>query len=182
MVKGESAIGKSVKTTDVKIETVFYNEPVSASTRAIKAIKNADFIIFGIGSLYTSIVPNLIINGIKNEIKKSKAEKIYICNIMNQPGETIGYAVSDYIKVVEAHLNDRVETVLINNNHEIPKNVMQNYIDDNVEVVAIDKHNLEDYNLIEKDLLKIEGDYIRHNSLKLGMAIYSYILDGESSV
>ena len=177
IVKGESQINKAVVETGAKIKRVFYEGDASATRRAIKAIRNADFVICGIGSLYTSIAPNLIIEGIKAELNKSKAEKIYVCNAMHQPGETEGYTVSDHLKALEEHLEGKIDTVFANNNMNIPKHIMQRYLDDNADIVAIDKTNLKEYNLIEKDLLKIDDDErIRHNYLKLGMELYAYIL------
>lgn len=177
VVKGESQIAGAVNSTCSKIDYVFYENDASATRRAIKAIKNADFIVFGIGSLYTSIAPNLIIDGIKKEINRSKAEKIYVCNAMHQPGETEGYSVFDHVNVVEKHLEGNIDTVFANNNTDVDKSIMQRYLDDNADFVAIDEINLKKYNLIEKDLLKIDDDErIRHNYLKLGMELYSYIL------
>lgn len=177
VVKGESQIAGAVNSTCSKIDYVFYENDASATRRAIKAIKNADFIVFGIGSLYTSIAPNLIIDGIKKEINRSKAEKVYVCNAMHQPGETEGYSVFDHVNVVEKHLEGNIDTVFANNNTDVDKSIMQRYLDDNADFVAIDKINLKKYNLIEKDLLKIDDDErIRHNYLKLGMELYSYIL------
>ena len=177
VVKGESQIAGAVNSTCSKIDYVFYENDASATRRAIKAIKNADFIVFGIGSLYTSIAPNLIIDGIKKEINRSNAEKVYVCNAMHQPGETEGYSVFDHVNVVEKHLEGNIDTVFANNNTDVDKSIMQRYLDDNADFVAIDKINLKKYNLIEKDLLKIDDDErIRHNYLKLGMELYSYIL------
>jgi uncharacterized cofD-like protein len=176
IVKGESQINQAVFNTGAKIQKIFYEGDASATRRAIKAIRNADFIICGIGSLYTSIASNLIIEGIKYEFNKSKAEKIYVCNAMHQPGETEGYAVSDHLKALEKHLEGKIDTVFANNNMNIPIDIMQRYLDDNADVVSIDKTNLKDYNLVEKDLLKVDDGFIRHNYLKLGMELYSYIL------
>ncbi|HAG52261.1 MAG TPA: hypothetical protein DCL21_00555 [Alphaproteobacteria bacterium] len=178
IVKGESTIGKAVTETSAKIEYVFYEEDANATRRAMKAIKNADFVIFGIGSLYTSIAPNLIIEGIKKELAYSKAEKIYVCNAMQQPGETVGYSVADHVKAIEQHLEGKVDTVFANNNTNIPEDILQKYFNDGVDVVKIDKENLTGYNLVEKDLLEIDKstNWIRHNYLKLGMELYAYIL------
>tara|TARA_Y100001960_G_C14761395_1_gene874308 strand:- start:119 stop:1087 length:969 start_codon:yes stop_codon:yes gene_type:complete len=177
-IEGECQIVKKVKETGSKIDYVYYKDTATGSSRATKAIKNADFIIFGIGSLYTSIAPNLAIKNIKDEVNKSHAEKIYVCNNMHQPGETEGYNVSDHVKTVEKHLQGKIDTVFANNNMDIPKDILQRYIDDNADIVAIDRQNLKEYKLIEKDLLKIdEEDRIRHNFMKLGMQLYSHILD-----
>lgn len=179
-IEGECQIVEQVEKTGARIDYVYYKDSAAGSSRATKAIKNADFIIFGIGSLYTSIIPNLAIRNIKDEVNKSKAEKIYICNAMHQPGETEGYSVSEHIKAVEKHLEGKIDTVLVNNKTDIPKDILQRYIDDNADIVAIDRQNLKEYTLIEKDLLQIdEHGRIRHNFMKLGMHIYSHILEQE---
>ena len=179
IIKGESNIAKYVHENDAKIDRVFYEDDASATRRAMKAIKNADFIIFGIGSLYTSIAPNLVIDGIKKELLYSKAEKIYICNAMQQPGETIGYTVYDHVRVVEKHLEGNLNTIIANTNMQIPKDTLKMYHDDGADVVEIDYDNLAEYTLIEKDLIKIDEDtkWVRHNFLKLGVEIYSHILE-----
>tara|TARA_Y100000590_G_scaffold468696_1_gene652627 strand:+ start:727 stop:1695 length:969 start_codon:yes stop_codon:yes gene_type:complete len=179
IIKGESNIAKYVHENDAKIDRVFYEDDASATRRAMKAIKNADFIIFGIGSLYTSIAPNLVIDGIKKELLYSKAEKIYICNAMQQPGETIGYTVYDHVRVVEKHLEGNLNTIIANTNMQIPKETLKMYHDDGADVVEIDYDNLSEYTLIEKDLIKIDEDtkWVRHNFLKLGVEIYSHILE-----
>lgn len=179
IIKGESNIAKYVHENDAKIDRVFYEDDASATRRAMKAIKNADFIIFGIGSLYTSIAPNLVIDGIKKELLYSKAEKIYICNAMQQPGETIGYTVYDHVRVVEKHLEGNLNTIIANTNMQIPKETLKMYHDDGADVVEIDYDNLAEYTLIEKDLIKIDEDtkWVRHNFLKLGVEIYSHILE-----
>ncbi|PPR08880.1 MAG: Gluconeogenesis factor [Proteobacteria bacterium] len=179
IIKGESNIAKYVHENDAKIDRVFYEDDASATRRAMKAIKNADFIIFGIGSLYTSIAPNLVIDGIKKELLYSKAEKIYICNAMQQPGETTGYTVYDHVRVVEKHLEGNLNTIIVNSNMKIPKETLKMYHDDGADIVEIDYDNLTEYTLIEKDLIKIDDDtkWVRHNFLKLGVEIYSHILE-----
>lgn len=180
-IEGECEIVDRVSQTGAKIETVYYKENATGSSRATKAIKNADFIVFGIGSLYTSIAPNLAIQNIKDAVNKSSAEKIYVCNNMHQPGETEGYSVSDHVNAVEKHLEGKIDTIFANNNMDIPKDILQRYIDDNADTVEIDRQKLKEYTLIEKDLLKIDDDdRIRHNFLKLGMQLYAHILEKTS--
>jgi uncharacterized cofD-like protein len=94
---------------------------------AIEAIKEADIIIMGPGSLYTSVIPNLLIDDIAKEVANSKAAKAYICNVMTQPGETDNYTVSDHLKAIIKHANSKkiVDTVFVNN--ELPKNLAEKY-------------------------------------------------------
>jgi uncharacterized cofD-like protein len=177
-ITGETQIVNAIKEKGLTIEEVFYKEEVLASKDAIEAIENADYIIFSIGGVYTSICSNLAIKGIREAIKNSKAEKIYTCNMMHQPGETEDYTVSDHVKAIENHLDNKIDTVFVNNNTNIPKEILNRYIEDKSDIVAIDRQHLKNHKLIEKDLLSIdENEMIRHNSLKLGMQIYAYILE-----
>ena len=100
IVKGESNIPESKKT----IKRLF-TEPANckALDDVLVAIKEADLIILGPGSLYTSVIPNLLISDISKAVSASKAKKIYVCNIMTQPGETDGFAVSDHLKTLISH-------------------------------------------------------------------------------
>ena len=86
-----------------RIHEVFYDEKVEANSEAIEAILNADIILIGIGSLFTSIIPCLIVDGICDAIKRSKAKRYYICNVMAQPGETDHFSVEDHVDALERH-------------------------------------------------------------------------------
>jgi len=85
----------------------------------IEAIGEADVIVLGPGSLFTSIIPNLLVDGVCDAIKKSKALKIYVCNVMTQPGETDGYSVSDHIKALERHSFEGIVDYCIFNTADI---------------------------------------------------------------
>ena len=99
VIEGESNITKAGK----QIKTIKYKNKVHATPMVLEAIKNADLIIIGIGSLYTSIIPNLLTREMKKVLKDSKAKKMYICNIMSEHGETDGYQVSDCIKQINKY-------------------------------------------------------------------------------
>ncbi len=98
-----------------------------AHQTAIDALVNADAIIIGPGSLYTSIMPNLVIKGIVDAIQRSNAVKIYVCNVMTQPGETDGYAVTDHVNAILDHAKIPIDYVLVNN-QPAPKEIMQGYV------------------------------------------------------
>lgn len=98
-----------------------------AHHEAIEALLNADVIIIGPGSLYTSIMPNLVIKGIIDAIQRSNAMKIYVCNVMTQPGETDGYAVTDHVNALLDHAKITLQYVLVNN-HPAPTEVIQEYV------------------------------------------------------
>jgi len=86
-----------------------------ALDEAVEAIKQADAVILGPGSLYTSIIPNLLVNGIAEALKRSNATKILVCNVMNEPGETDNYSISDYVRAITNHADFKLDYVLANN-------------------------------------------------------------------
>ena len=102
IVRGES----NIPNISNRIREVFYEEKVSATPAAIEAILNADVVVLGIGSVYTSILPNLIIPEIKEALEKSKAKVVYYCNAMTQPGETDGYSLEDHVEAFRHHGSD----------------------------------------------------------------------------
>ena len=122
-----------------------YTEPddCRALPDVIEAIRNAELIILGPGSLYTSVTPNLLIKEIANEISKSNAKKIYVCNIMTQPGETDNYSVSDHVKALMQHAEskDIIETVLVND--FLPSNLAKKYQLSGSYPVKLDYENLK---------------------------------------
>ena len=168
IVKGEA----NIPNFNNRILKVFYDQDVKATPAAVKAIKDADLIIFGIGSLYTSILPNVIIPKIKEAIKQSKGKKLYFCNVMSQPGETDGYTVEDHIRALHVHGVDIDEVVVAND--EIPANILARYLkqDSNLVKVVENKH---DYNIIYANLLDFNADVIRHNSIKIKDFVEDYI-------
>lgn len=174
IVEGESHI----PIIGEKIKRVYYKEEVEAPEENLKALEEADLIIFGIGSLYTSIIPNLLLKGIKESLKKSKAKKIYICNAMQQPGETEGYTVSDHIKAINENIGEGVIDSVIVDPRDIPKDILERYKSMNSDKVELDREKIREYNveLIERDILEIDPHgMVRHHPYKLSAIIYSLI-------
>lgn len=174
IVEGESHI----PVIGEKIKRVYYKDEVEAPEENLKALEEADLIIFGIGSLYTSIIPNLLLKGIKESLKKSKAKKIYICNAMQQPGETEGYTVSDHIKAINDNIGEGVIDSVIVDPRDIPKNILERYKSMNSDKVELDREKIKEYNveLIERDILEIDPKgMVRHHPYKLSAIIYSLI-------
>ena len=128
IIKGESKIPREVRKQKSKIEEV-YLEPKDAKPLddVINSIYEADYIIMGPGSLYTSIIPNLLVEGVVEAIKGSKATKIYIPNVMTQPGETGGYDVIDHIEAINKHTKENLIDYIIANNEIIPDNQFEKY-------------------------------------------------------
>ncbi len=125
IVRGES----NIPSFNNRISRVFYQSEVQASAQALAAIHEADIIIYGIGSLYTSIMPNLIINGIREELSKSSAKKIYFCNAMTQPGETDHYSLEDHVQAIVDHTGPYAVDTVVFHNKAIGDSVMDKYHD-----------------------------------------------------
>jgi uncharacterized cofD-like protein len=152
------------------------NQP-PATPEAIKAIEEAQVIILGPGSLYTSIIPNLLIKEITDSIVASKAIKVYVCNVMTQPGETDGYSASNHIKELINHSSPRVFDYCIINSGEIPKEILTRYAQDNSFPVEKDRKNIENagYRVIEEDVIVTNDVVVRHDSVKLAKIILGLI-------
>ena len=139
IVKGESNIPEQHK----QIKRLF-TEPANcqALPEIIDAIASADLIILGPGSLYTSVIPNLLVDGIVDAIMESTAKKIYVCNIMTQPGETDNYSVASHVNALLSHAKGRkiIDAVLINNS--LPENISAGYAKTGSVPVRLDMENI----------------------------------------
>lgn len=175
IIEGEEEITKAQK----KYKRFFYKDEPHVLPEVIKAIKEADLIIFSLGSLYTSVLPNIIGKAVVEAVKKSKAKKMYICNAMTQPGETDGFGVSDHVNVLEQYLGENTINVVIASNTKISKNMLRKYAaEEQKDPVIIDYENIsnKNYELIEEDLITTADGTIKHNSLKLSSIIFSYLM------
>jgi uncharacterized cofD-like protein len=148
-----------------------------ATPEAIKAIKEAQVIVLGPGSLYTSIIPNLLIKGIMDAIVSSGAIKIYVCNIMTQPGETDGYSVSEHIKMLTSHCHPRIFDYCIVNTGKISQEILKRYKLENSYPVDNDTVNIErmGYRIVEDDFVVISEGVVRHDFSKLAKIILGII-------
>jgi len=171
--EGEDRIPKA----HLPIDKVYLRPGSSVATpEAIKAIEEAQIIILGPGSLYTSIIPNLLIKEITEAIVASGAIKIYVCNAMAQPGETDGYSASDHIKALIRHSHARILDYCILNTGEISKDTLKRYAEEDSYPVVNDTKKIESmgYRIIEDDII-IAKDVVRHDPLKLAKVIISFI-------
>lgn len=174
---GTVAFGeKNLVNKNKKISRVWLDGNAEAYEESLISIKNADCIILGPGSLYTSIITNLLVKGIKESIKSSEAKVIYISNIMTQPGETDGYKLSDHIEEVEYYLDYSVDYIIANSG-KIPKFVLDRYEKrKSIEV----KNDIKDERIIQDDLIYFineEKTIVRHDSTKLSKIIRKIIGD-----
>lgn len=176
IIEGEHNITKS----NLKIKKVFYkNEPI-VSPDAIKAILGADLIILSMGSIYTSIIPNLICREIIKAIDKSKANIMYVCNIVTQPGETDDFKASDHINLLNSYLGNKKIKVGIFNKEEMDKELLLKYeTEEQKDPVILDKENLKDIEIIEDDLTTDDDGTFKHDTIKLGLNIFSYLLNNK---
>lgn len=178
MVEGESKIPKEVIKYNTKIEELLiYPENVESTKDCIDEILNADAIILGPGSLYTSIIPNLKIKSICESINKSKGVKIYISNIMTQPGETDDYTLYDHVYNLFKNTNLLKLDYVIANDRMLNNIDVKNYEYKNSKQVICDYDRLLDINttIIKDDLIKFKEDFIRHNEDKLSKIIMDII-------
>lgn len=173
VIDGESHIGVHHDGPKTKIERLIVNpEKPKPVDGVIKAIEKADIIVLGPGSLYTSIIPNLLVDGVVDAIKASKAVKIYVCNIMSQQGETEGYTASDHLKAIEKHSYEGIADIVIANNAFIPESLKMKYAQEHAHVVEIDSEEiLKKAKLVQGNLLLVRSDKIRHNFSRLARTI-----------
>ena len=132
----------------------------------IEAIEDADVIIMGPGSLYTNVLPNLLVKNVSKAIKDSKAMRFYISNIMTEPGQTDNYTLSDHFKAINEHVGTDIIDYCLADTGEIVPEYIRKYNKEGSEPVEIDDKNLSAYNIkvIERNLSCIKNEKIRHNS------------------
>ncbi|MEG1309852.1 MAG: uridine diphosphate-N-acetylglucosamine-binding protein YvcK [Bacilli bacterium] len=176
IVEGEHNITMSHN----KIKNVYYKEKPIVTDEALNAIKEADAIILSMGSLFTSIIPNLICKDIIKEIDKSTANITYVCNLMTQPGETDDFTVSDHIRLLNSYLGKRKINTVILNNDKLNEEIVKKYETlEQKDQVVFDKEKLihMGVKVIEDDLVLYENEIIRHNVLKLAFFIFSELIN-----
>lgn len=165
VVCGESQIPEAHK----RIHRVkLYPEQAEAVQSSLDAIRNAEAIVLGPGSLYTSVIPNLLVEGIGDAICRSKAVKIYICNVMTQPGETDGYTASMHVKAIMDHAGRNAVDYVIVNSTPVPEDLKQKYAETGAYPVVVDDDALNQLGvgIIKADLITSK-DAIHHDPKKL---------------
>lgn len=174
VVTGESKIPLSGK----KIKRVFLEdmEHIQPLDEALEAIEHADGIVIGPGSLYTSIIPNLLVPKISTAIRRANAMKIFVCNVMTQPGETDGYSVYDHVYAIEQHVGGKLVDVVLVNNEAVSKQLKGKYKALGAEPVSLDadllmKHQYE----VIVDHLILGQTYLRHDADRLTKHIFQLV-------
>ncbi|MEG0249281.1 MAG: YvcK family protein [Peptostreptococcus sp.] len=170
VIKGESNIPTEAKKMDTKIKKMSLDKTdVKPLDEVISSIKNADTIVIGPGSLYTSILPNILMDDVVDALSTTKAPKIYVCNIMTQPGETDGKDVLDHVKVLIEHAGINFIDYVVANNERLPAGVFERYANDGAELVLLDDDQKDELNrmgitYVEQKLIEIKNGYIRHDA------------------
>lgn len=159
----------------------------NANLKALNAIESADFIVLGPGDLYTSILPNILVGGISDAIRKTKAKKIYVMNLMTKYGQTSGFTASDHIKELEKYVGEGVvDFCLVNKSNNFPPGILKRYQEEKAYPVKDDVKNGNGVKVIRRSFIskevyikpksdKIIRSLIRHDSDKLGRAIMSLV-------
>lgn len=172
VIEGESHIGERTN-NNIGIERVFIS-PVHAKPvrSAVDAIKEADIIVLGPGSLYTSVIPNLLVDGITETIMESHAKKVYVCNIMTQPGETDGYTASQHLDALERHSAKDIVDYIVVNSAVVPDSVKKLYAAENSVQVEADMDRLMGrVNVLHGNLFLVKDGQVRHNFSRLARGI-----------
>ena len=172
VIEGEHNITLS----DKKIEKIYYKVNPKVNKSVIKRIKDADAIILSMGSVYTSIIPHLLCKEIIKAIDSSNAKIMYVCNVMTQPGETDGFTASDHINLLNSYLGKRKIDTVITNSKKISKKTQKIYETlEQKDLVEIDSKNIN-IEHINKPLIKVENDIIRHDNIKLALEIMNILV------
>ena len=179
---GETIIGESKITKAGKeIDYIEYLEKdIHTTKRVLDEIKHADYIILGIGSLYTSIIPNLLTEDIKCALRNSKAKKMYISNAMTEHGETDNYTVSDCIKVINRYIDDHFIDVVVSSTSKISSKIKKRYHEVELSTpIKIDEEEIKrmGVELVKEDLITVVNEQVRHDYLKTALAVFTYIIN-----
>ena len=173
IVNGEHYITES----PLKIKKVYYEKEPEICDEVFDSIDESDLIILSMGSLYTSIIPNLLSKKIIEKLDKTSAKIMYVCNMVTQPGETDDFKVSDHLKVLNSYLGTHKIDIVVANTGSIDKEVAEKYSTlEQKDPVLFDEENI-DCDTILNNYVKINDGVIRHNVEKLSLDIYSYLIN-----
>lgn len=178
IIEGETKITRTQPPGSGGVKRVFLQpadcEPV---VEAVNAIEEADAVILGPGSLYTSVLPNLLVNGIQEAVRLTRAGKIYVCNVMTQPGETEGYSAADHLRAIQRHCGPGIVDYIIVNDQEVKRNLLRKYREKGAFPVRVDSKHLRELRvkLVSEHLLD-ETDLVRHDPRRLAQTIIELVL------
>ena len=178
IIEGEHNI--TLRSEKSKIKKLYYKDKAVATKEALEAIREADLILFSMGSLFTSIIPNLLIDSVVKEIENSKAKIMYVCNMMTQPGETDDFKVSDHLKKLNEYLGKRKVDIVLVNTGIIDEKMAKFYeTEEQKDPVLLDNDVVEKMNteVISDNFTCItKNNLLRHDNIKVGFHIFYYLM------
>lgn len=176
LVQGEADIDVPKHDGRLKIQNVWLSPRAKANPKAVAALQEADLIVLGPGDLFSSVIPNLLVEGISSAIKKSRAKKVFVCNIMTKFGETTGFTAEDFLTTLEKYLGKNVIDCVVVNKTKPLKARVRKYEKEKAEFVRYDKAKLKKRvgNVVGADLLR-QGGFIRHDSDKLAKVLFALL-------
>lgn len=173
IVEGEHNITESNKV----IKKVYYKDKPVVNYAVLEEIRKADLVILSMGSIYTSIIPNLLCKEIVDLLEEIDTPIMYTCNIMTQPGETDNLRVSEHVKIINQYLGKRKIDVVVANNGKIAETMRKRYETlEQKDPVLLDKENLKDVKLITNNYVTIENEYLRHDTILLSLDIFKHLI------
>jgi len=178
IIKGETNIDIPRHNGSLKIKKIWLNPPCLANPRVLQSILKANIIVIGPGDLFSSIIPNLLVKGVPETIKKSKAKKVFICNLMTKFGETTNFDGFDFVQTLENYLGENVlDFIIFNNKKPLPERIKK-YEKERATFVEYRKADFKNkrFKIIKGNFLRPEG-LIRHNSDKLAKLILRLLRD-----
>ncbi|MBI3631637.1 MAG: YvcK family protein, partial [Candidatus Staskawiczbacteria bacterium] len=172
IIVGETNIDIPKHDATLKIKKIYLDAKTHILADAVEAILNAEVIVLGPGDLFTSLIPNLLVEGTKEAIRESKAKKVFVCNLMTKNGETNDFKASDFLETLERYLGVRVIQVVIANDGICSKEVLKKYELEHAKLVELDEkiHARTDITLMLNNFIQ-ESDIVRHDSSKIAKTI-----------
>ena len=173
-VRGESKIFAAKKEQNCRIHHVrLLPEHTPALPAALDAIRKAEVILLGPGSLYTSVIPNLLVDGIADAIEESSALKIYVCNIMTQDGETEGMTAQDHLAALLEHGGPRLVDLCLCNSDPISRELLERYSAEDAEPMRVDRREIEllGAEVVQRPMMDMDCGYARHSGVKVAQAV-----------
>ncbi len=167
---------------DSKIVDIYYKEEPHINEDVINSIKEADLVILSMGSIYTSILPNLICKEVVDVLEKTNVPIMYTCNIMTQPGETDDLSVSEHLNIINKYLGNRKVDVVVANSGVIKEEMRKKYETlEQKDPVLLDRKNLSNVKVISNDYVTIEKGFLRHDTILLSVDIFKYLITNEKN-
>ncbi len=162
---------------DSKVLEVYYKSKPKVNKEVIDAIKEADLVLLSMGSIYTSIIPNLLCPEIIKTLDSTDVPIMYACNIMTQPGETDDLTVSQHLEIINKYLGKRKVDVVVANDGKIDEKLREKYETlEEKDPVKLDKDKLKNIKVISNNYVTIENEYLRHDAILLSLDIFKYLI------